>query len=412
MKILFLNAYFQPEITAFSHLENDIIEGLLAEDCEIQVICPVPTRGIDREIAKHYAKRKKELLFDGRVSVQRFWAPKEGKNPLMRAFRYLWCNLREYQIAASQKDCCAIFAASTPPTQGMLGALVRKRRHIPFVYNLQDIFPDSLVNAKMAGKGSLVWRLGRKIEDYSYRNADRIIVISKSFKNNIMSKGVSEEKIVVVPNWIDTSRVYPIPRNDNVLFDRYHLDRSKFYICYSGNLGHSQNLELLVKVAEEIRTAMPNVVFVLIGEGAAKEELESTVRGRKLNNIVILPFQPYENIAHVFSLGDVGLIISKPGIGGSSVPSKTWSIMAAARPLLVSFDRDSELVRIVRAVDCGLCSEADDLNAFITSIRTLYDDQARAHAMGRRGREYVCRELSKDVCTAMYVDVLRAAANR
>lgn len=418
MNILFLDAYYEPESIAYTHLEKDLIEGLIADGHKIHIICPTPTRGISDEVRKQYKRIKRESKYDGSVIVERFWAPQEGKNPLIRAFRYFWCNFRTYQKAVKQRNIDSVFSNSTPPTQGALSGIVAKKlskkreKKIPFVYNLQDIFPDSLVNAGMTHKGSLIWKIGRKIEDFTYRSADKIIVISDDFKRNIMEKGVPEDKIVVIPNWVNTDNVYPVDRKDNILFDRYDLDRSNFYICYSGNLGHSQNLELLVQVAEEIHITMPDVIFVLIGEGAAKEEVEATIRDRKLDNIIVLPFQPYEDIAHVFSLGDAGLIISKPGIGGSSVPSKTWSIMAAERPILASFDCDSELYKMIKTVDCGVCASADNLDELLAGIHTLYENWMLAMQMGIRGRCYVREKLNKDVCVCAYIDVLKAVLDQ
>ena len=212
----------------------------------------------------------------------------------------------------------------------------------------------------------------------------------------------------MIPNWVNTDNVYPVDRKDNVLFDRYNLDRSKFYICYSGNIGHSQNLELLVDTAKSIKEELPDVVFVLIGEGAVKEELEKSVKENELDNIIILPFQPYEDIAHVFSLGDVGLIISKPGIGGSSVPSKTWSIMAAGRPVLASFDKDSKLAEVLKTTESGLISDADDIDSLVSQTEWMFNNRNQITIMGNRGREYVQNVLDKDRCTKMYIEAIKS----
>lgn len=413
MNILFLDAYYEPESIAYTHLEKDLSEGLIAEGHKIRIICPTPTRCISDEVRELYKKMKSESKYDGAVIVERFWAPQEGKNPLVRAFRYFWCNLRTYQKAVKQRNIDIVFSNSTPPTQGALSGLVAKKlsrkskKKVPFIYNLQDIFPDSLVNVGMASKDGILWKIGRKLENFTYNQADKIITISDDFKQNIMEKGVPEEKIAVIPNWVNTNNVYPVERENNILFDRYNLDRSKFYICYSGNLGHSQNLELLVQVAEEIRTTLPDVVFALIGEGVAKEELEATVREKELDNIIILPFQPYEDIAHVFSLGDVGLIISKPGIGGSSVPSKTWSIMAAGRPILASFDRDSELTKLVTQLNCGFSSNPNSEIEFIKAIQTIKN--ADRETLGNNGLQYIEAVVNKDKCVRLFVDVFLSA---
>ena len=126
----------------------------------------------------------------------------------------------EYVLGRREREADVIFAVSTPPTQGMLCGLAARRLGIPFVYSLQDVFPDSLVNAGMACRDSLLWRIGRRIEDFSYRRADRVVVISEGFRRNIMEKGVPEEKIAVVPNWVDTQSVHPVAREENVLFAR------------------------------------------------------------------------------------------------------------------------------------------------------------------------------------------------
>ena len=112
MKVLFLDAYFKPEIIAFTHLENDIIDALINRGHEINILCPTPTRGIDKETREKYSKIKRESLFDGKVNVERFWAPQENKNPLTRAFRYFWCNFRQYQIGKKYKDTDVIFSAT------------------------------------------------------------------------------------------------------------------------------------------------------------------------------------------------------------------------------------------------------------------------------------------------------------
>ena len=405
MKILKLSPYCSPEQVSSSHLTKDLTAAFLANGITIENYVPIPTRGVSNEIRNKYKKIKSEELENGKVIIHRFSMFPEGKNTIQRAIRYVLVNVIQYFKGSHAKNIDLIYAGSTPPTQGLLCGLVKKRLKVPFVYNLQDIFPDSLVNAKMTSKGSLIWKIGRKIEDFTYRSADKIIVISEDFKRNIMEKGVPEEKIEIIPNWINTDTVYPVDRQDNILFERYGLDRDKFYICYSGNLGHSQNLKLLISVAEEIQIAMPDVMFVLIGEGAAKKDLELLVQKKKLKNIVILPFQPYRDIAHVFSLGDVGLIISKSGIGGSSVPSKTWGIMAARRPILASFDKDSELAKVISKTDSGIVVEAGSKEQFIDALGKI---RKSTETMGRNGRTYILDNLTQEICTAKWIDIMNS----
>ena len=322
MKVLILPAYFTPESAASNYLGENLRDALAKAAFEMIVYAPMPSRGISAEVRNNYKKRTFERMNDGWLTVYRFNMFREGRNPLMRAFRYVCCCIRQFNLGRTLKDIDVMFIYSTPPIQGAMAAMLKKIRKIPFIYNLQDIFPDSLVSTELTKKDSLLWKIGRKIEDFTYKQADRIIVISEGFKRNLLAKGVPEEKIDVVYNWVDENDVRNIERESNKMFDRYNLDRSKFYITYCGNIGLTQNMDLLLEVATELEY-ISDIQFVIIGDGVYKYQVETMISENKCKNVSLLPFQPYEDISHVFSLGDVGLVISKPGVGENSVPSKT-----------------------------------------------------------------------------------------
>ena len=418
MKILFLPAYFYPETAASGYLGENRNQAFADAGFEMDAYTPMPCRGISKELREKYKKKRIEKLYDGKMTLHRFSMFAEGRNPILRALRYVFCWIAQGWKGLRAKDVDCIYLASTPPIQGMLGAFLKKRKNVPFVYNLQDIFPDSLVGTGLAKKGGLLWKIGRVIEDFTYRNADKIIVISEDFKKNIMEKGVPEEKIVVVYNWVDQNAVVDIPREKNKLFDAYGLDRSKFYVTYNGNIGLSQNMDMLLSVAEEFQSSKvqafqgkdiscTDIHFVLVGNGAYLDEVKRLVNDKKLKNVHLLPFQPYEDISHVFSLGDASLVISKPGTGAASVPSKTWSIMSASRPILANFD-ENELKQIVEKHNCGIFTKAGDKEAFKQSILTLYNNREMAVEMGKNGRQFVMDNLTREVGTQKYVDVIKS----
>lgn len=404
MKILAFSAYYTPEIAASMYLTEDIYKGIVDAGNTLDVFVPMPTRGIDETTRQQYKNKKIEKKYDGRFTIHRFSMYGEGKNNFLRALRYLFINVVSIHKGLHSKA-DVIFVQSTPPTQGMMAGIVGSLKHIPVVYNLQDIFPDSLVNTGMTSEGSLIWKIGRKVENYSYRHAKKIILISEGFKKNILAKGVPEEKIVVIPNWADTSGVYPVERKDNVLIKRYNLDPDKFYIVYSGNVGLTQNMDLLLEVAKELKDELQNLSFVIIGDGADKERVQNRVIDEKIKNVIMLPFQPYEDIAHVFSLGDVGLIISKPGVGNNSVPSKTWSIMAAGKPVLASFDEDSELCKMIERIGCGRLASAGNKDKLKDEIRALINRDNRE--LGKIGAEYIYKYANRDKCVSAYIEAIK-----
>ena len=268
MKILKLTAYGYPEKTAGGYLGGNLNQAFIRQGWDIVTYMPTPSRGVSEEVRKLYKTKKyrHEITDDGHLIIHRFSMFPEGKNPILRALRYFLCAIKHFNRGVFAKDarsCSVMFIYSTPPIQGALAALVKKVRHIPFNYNLQDIFPDSLAGTGLARKGGLLWKIGRVIENFTYRNADKIIVISEDFKKNIMAKGVPEDKIVVIYNWVDEEAVVDVPREKNVLFERYGLDRNKFYITYNGNIGLTQNMDMLMEVAKALE---PNedIHFVLV----------------------------------------------------------------------------------------------------------------------------------------------------
>lgn len=401
MKAIFPCSYYLPETAASLYITDNIVHACADKGIQVDLYTPSPTRNVpDGSVWE-----REERQMDGKLRIHRFHLYGEGKNPMLRALRYFlgefillhFCMWKKYDVA---------FVDSTPPIQGLKMPLIKWLKRKPTIYNVQDIFPDSLVGTGLTHEGSLIWKIGRIVEKITYRYADKIIVISEDFKKNIMAKGVPEDKIVVVYNWVDQNKVVDVPREENKLFDAYGLERSKFYITYNGNIGLTQNMDMLLDVAKELQEEYEDIHFVLVGNGAYLDEVKRKVVDQQLENVHLLPFQPYEDISHVFSLGDASLVISKPGVGANSVPSKTWSIMSASRPVLANFD-ENELKTIIENNHCGIFTKAGDKDAFKESILTLYNHRELCKEYGHNGRKFVMDNLTREVGTQKYVDVIK-----
>ena len=401
MKAIFPCSYYLPETAASLYITDNIVHACADKGIEVDLYTPSPTRNVpDGSLWE-----REERQMDGKLRIHRFHLYGEGKNPMLRALRYFlgefillhYCMWKKYDVA---------FVDSTPPIQGLKMPLIKWLKRKPTIYNVQDIFPDSLVGTGLTNEVSLIWKIGRIVEKITYRYADKIIVISEDFKKNIMAKGVPEDKIVVIYNWVDQNKVVDVPREENKLFDAYGLDRSKFYITYNGNIGLTQNMDMLLDVAKELQEEYEDIHFVLVGNGAYLDEVKRKVADQQLENVHLLPFQPYEDISHVFSLGDASLVISKLGVGANSVPSKTWSIMSASRPVLANFD-ENELKTIIENNHCGIFTKAGDKDAFKESILTLYNHRELCKEYGHNGRKFVMDNLTREVGTQKYVDVIK-----
>lgn len=411
MNILFLDAYYEPEKIAYTHLERDLIEGLISAGHKVKIICPTPTRGIDDETRVKYKNVKFEEKYNGSVVVNRFMAPQEGRNPIIRAFRYLWCNFRTYQIAIKNKDIDIVFSNSTPPTQGALSGLVarklskRKGEKVPFIYNLQDVFPDSLVNSNLSKKGSILWKIGRKLEDFTYNHADKIILISQGFKRNVLAKGVPVKKVEVISNWIDLNSVHPVDRRDNKLITEFGFDPRKFIVVYAGNFGAAQGADIILKVARQMKE-YDGIQFVIFGGGPYFEDAKK--EAEDLSNVFVHELMPQDRISEVYSLGDVALITCKAGTGRAGMPSKTWSIMACNTPIIASFDIDSDLFDVIRDAGAGECVEPESIDDLKKAIISKYSHNTK----GLDLREYVKENASRKFCVSRFVNEFKVMENK
>ena len=412
MKILFLNPYYKPEKTSSAHFGEDLRQALAAAGHTMELYTPMPTRGVSNTLRKDYKKNKKqETELDGALRVHRFPLFREHKNPLLRALRYSILELKHLRCARKAKDIDLLPMGSTPPVNGLIAARISKKKKIPYVYILQDMFPESLVSTGMTKKGSLLWKIGNWVSGITYRNAAHIIVISDSMKSALLEKGIPEEKITVSYNWIDTESTIPVPREENPLFEEFSIPREAFIVTYAGNLGKSQNPEILVECAEKLKE-YTDIQFVIFGSGTQKDKLQQRIDASGLQNIRLLPLQPLDRVSQVYSLGNASFITCRKGVGAGAFPSKAASIMATGTPIIASFDIDSDLCRIINEEQVGLCAEAEDAESATNAVLQLYHNRDLCSATGSNARALACRRFSKETGTAQRIAVYEKFARR
>ena len=409
MKVLQLTGYFLPEKAASIYLVENRLEAFANEGFDMVIHASRPTRGLSDEEYAKYKNRKEEMMYDGKLRVHRFAMYREGKNPVLRAMRYSFNWIIQLWYGLTEKNVDCVYLESTPPIQGLLGSLLKIFRNIPFVYCLQDIFPDSLAGTSLAKKGGLLWKIGRVFEDFTYKHADKIIVISEDFKKNIMAKGVPEEKIEVVYNWVDENAVVPVVKEDNPLFDEFGISRDKFHVVYAGNLGNAQNIDVIIDAANVLKEEN-NVEFLIFGTGGLKDQFVAKVNELKLDNVKFFPLQPMERVSQVYGLGDVCVVSCKPGLGGAAMPSKMLSIMSAGRAVVASFDK-GELTYILENHKCGMYAPAGDADAFAGLIKHLAQNREECKTMGDNARKLILQKFTKSYGTSRYVEIIKSVAN-
>lgn len=408
MKLLVIGNYYEPEITSGIYLAKNLYESLADHGVEIELIIPSPSRGINKDMYRKYLGLYEEKA-NGNLRIHRIKIYPETKNNIKRAFRYLLIQFKLFRYA-SALTADVVFAQSTPPIIGITAAFLSKKIGAPFVYNLHDVFPDSMVNANMIKENSVIYKIGRIIENYTYKKACKIIAVSNDIKKNLINKGVTADKISVISNWVDEDVVYPICRDNNKLLKAWGLNPEQFYVVYAGNLGTSQNVDVILEAAK-LTINYENIKYCIIGNGVEEKRLKNKSKLMRLDNVKFYPIQPYCDVSYVYSLGDVDVVTCKAGVGLAGMPSKTWSIMATKRPLLISFDKKSELWDLVTKTKSGLCSEPDDAENLANNILKFYCNKSLCNEYGNNGYSYIMNNHVKSICVKEYYNNLKNACN-
>jgi colanic acid biosynthesis glycosyl transferase WcaI len=224
----------------------------------------------------------------------------------------------------------------------------------------------------------------RRAERLCYAIADAVTVLSDDLKDNLVDKGVPPAKVHMIPNFVDVQGVKPLPR-ENPYREQFGL-QGKTVVMYAGNVGLSQSLDILLDTAAALAYD-DSVVFVINGQGAQREALGKRARG--MTNVRFIDMQPLERLGEVLAAADVHIVPLRRGLGAASVPSKVYSILAAARPFVASVDEGTELTRLAGSSGAGIAVPPDDAEALTKAVRRLAEDPTEATRMGEAGRTFV-----------------------
>ena len=335
----------------------------------------------------------------GSITRVQPFAGKTKSNLLRRAvgfilFSYL-VGLRALFAGKVWRRVDGVLAMSPPLTLGLIGWHTKLFRGGKLVFNIQDIFPDAAIETGAITNKKII-SFASWLERTSYKCSDSVVLLSDDLANNVQSKLEQKfhKRVKVIPNFVDTQAITPMSRMTNYRTE-LRIDDA-LVVMYAGNVGFSQSLEMLVSAAREL----PQFIFVINGEGAARESLKKSAHG--LSNVRFGDYQDVSRLSEVLATGDIHVVPLKRGLGSVSVPSKTYSILASGRPVLAAVDLDTEVPRILVAADAGVCVEPDNSAAFISALRAMTLDPKTLSEMGDRGRKWVENHASPALVAQRY----------
>lgn len=408
MRILLLIVQYPPDTNPTGRLMATLAEGLRARGHEVDVITSFP----------HYARFQIEPAYRGRLvahergaggDTTRLWVFTSGSKGRMlhRLASYLSFNaLATIAGILRRRRYDVILAPNGSFFTGIAAAIVGALKGCPFVYNVQDLYPEVPVQAGQLTNRHAIAGLAR-LERLMYRLAARVSVIAPSFRANLLAKGVPAAKLALIPNFVATDFIRPLPRH-NALSSTHGLDEH-FVVCYAGNLGYVYDLHSVLDAAAQL-AAHPDIRFLIVGDGVSKAELEARALALGLTNVRFLPFQPLEQLPQLRAAVDVQLSPHRPGTTGYSLPSKIYEVMASGRPLIVAADAGSDVANLVETAGCGLSVPPGDPARLAAAILALRADPALRAAMGAAGRRHAEQRLSPEAVVQQYEDLLREVA--
>jgi glycosyltransferase involved in cell wall biosynthesis len=297
-----------------------------------------------------------------------------------------------------------LVAQTDPPIIGLAAWLAGRRFGVPFVMAFKDLFPEVAILVKDFQSDAVNGVLQR-INRFLTRRAARTLALGEMMRRRLIEdKGAPADRTEIIPDWVDTGAVSPGPKRNP--YSEAHGLADAFVVMYSGNIGLSQGLESVVDAAQLLRE-VPDILFVLVGDGANKAALQTRVAALNLPNVTFLPFVPKEGLRDAFASADAFLVPLQRGMAGYIVPSKLYGILASGRPYVAAVEDDCEVAAITRTHQCGLVAAPGDADVLARQIRVLHGDRAMAVRYGANARA-AALAFDRTAAVAKYMAVFTA----
>lgn len=400
MHVLLLALNYHPDKLGNAPLMTGLAEGLAARGHRVTVVTALPHHETGAVEGGRFVERERRAG----VEIIRTWlyAPAGGRGA--RTAGYLSFTVTALAAAVTVRGVDVILTPSPPLTLGLVDALLARAWRVPYVYNVQDLFPEAPVRLGLIRNRVLIAALER-LERRVYRGASRVAVISEAFRGHVARAGVAEGRIAYVPNFADVDFITPQDRVKTALRDSLRW-YDAFVVQFSGRMGYSQGLETVIEAWHRLDD-IDDMRLMMVGDGQAQPMVAEALRGDP--RAVVLPTQPRECLPDLLASADVGLAPLKRGMAATCIPSKVFGIMAAARPVVAGVEAETETARLIAGAGAGLVVPPEDPGALADAIRALYVDRRRGVVMGAAGRTYVMAHHARDAIVARYERLLLEA---
>ena len=411
MKILYISQYFPPEMGAPAARAVELSRHWVATGHDVTVLTGFPnhpTGVVPREYRDKFRRLVVHEQTDG-IHVVRSWLlPFPNRKAYERILNYCsFCiSAASTGIFLSRPD--VVIATSPQLLVGLAGWWVARWKHVPFVFEVRDLWPESLTAVGMGDAGSLLQLCLARIAGFLYQRSDRVVVVTPAFEDYLVEHWrVPREKISVIENGVETQLFAP---DSATAMKRQLGAEGKFVVSYIGTIGMAHGLNAIIESAIQLRHSNPEIVFLILGEGTEKASIVARARDHGLENVRFVDQQPREQIPAYISASDVCLVLlKKADLFKTVIPTKMLEFMACARPVILGVDGQARA--ILEEAGGGLVVEPENSDALVRAIRLLAANPEMAAQLGRNGREYMVRKFSRRETADKYIRILERLLN-
>jgi colanic acid biosynthesis glycosyl transferase WcaI len=407
-RILIHSIVFSPDSVSTAYIYNDIALGFKEVNYEVIILTTTPHYNIvETSILKQpLIKKLFGLYFESDFhGIRVVHVPmKKYKMTLVRVLSFIYWHIFSLIIGISIKKVDFILSPSPPLSIGFISSLISKIRGAKFVYNVQEIYPDLLINQGNL-KSNIVIKILRWLEKYIYKNAAAIITIDNHFYNTIKCRIEDIDKLKVVSNFVDTN-LYKPKFGNLQLPSIFENDPNRIKVLYAGNIGFYQDWGPVIYAAEKLQDA--NIDFWIIGEGVQKDYLNDIISNNGLNNIKLLPYQDRLLMPSINSFADIHFISINPQMEQEGFPSKVYTIMACSKPMIVITGIHTPIYDYLKDLNCSILISDNRNEKFLNAINELAKDKNRRIELGKNGYNVIQDQYTKEKVIKKYIDIFES----
>ena len=410
MKVLLVHMRYYPDATGTAPLVTQLAQDIVQDGVEVEVITSLPHYG-RTDIHPDYQNRQRFFHRSEENGVEIIRTPvyiPRHSGLIQRAINYLSYNLNSIIAGLSVKDVDLVLAINPPITTTFSAWILSVFHRAPLLVGIQDIWPDCVIHVGQL-QNRFIIGVSKLLEKIQYRIAKRIVVLSSGMKNNLLFKGVPEEKIEIIPNWADPAKVTPLPK-DNQFYREQDL-KGKFVVLFAGNHGYIAALESIIETADLLKDKK-DILFLFVGEGSVKKDLVYLAAEKKLNNVRFLSTLPQQTWLEMLAAADLGLVTLRKELAELNVPSKVYTLMSAACPILASVPEESEVKLIIQEANCGFVSPPENPVELADAISASQQNTENLRKLGMNGRTYLMNNLHRKGQTSKYSQLIKSVIRK